>query len=1180
MPGASSCPDPRDLERLVLGQLPSQEQDALEEHVGRCARCGQAISRLQAEDPLIEAMRVRADAIAASERVLVEGLIGQLKALAVPPRRSAPGQSARETPAALLAVETPPAADGQPAPGGTRQRYAFLAPAQAADEIGGLDGYRVLGVLGSGGMGVVFRAEDPPLKRVVALKVLLDTRCAEPRYLARFRGEAESAARLQHPNIVQVFKIGEHEGRPYLVLEYVAGGDLAEHLAGRPQPPRASAELLATLAGAVHHAHQMGVVHRDLKPANILLQSAGFGTPKITDFGLAKRLDEEGLTQTGDLLGTPSYMAPELTRGHGPGADSGPAADVYALGAILYEALTGRPPFQAPTVLETLEQVRTQEPVPPRRLQPGVPRYLETICLKCLHKEPQRRYRSAEALAEDLECWLRGEPIQARRVSVPGRAWRWCRRNPRPALMTAAVALVAMVGATVGAMYYEARARAIQESRSLRELQGIAWLDLARQCVRLPRQGRRLETQKILDRVAASRKEIVPGPLLDQLDLQARSLYAASLGVPDVAEVATYNRLPRHFSQTWPVALHPDGEAMVIGTDQGPVYWARGQEPRATFARKLQELDPRAARPRLWYSPDGKRLAFAPPAGGLQLWDGAVTGFKELQPLGTSPVLAVGFDPQSKTLWACCRDGRVRSWSLPEGKEGVTSELRRGADPEFQAAAFNAEANRVAIGDAKGSVRLYEVNGKAQKELPRATMEVQTLAWSPDGHLVAVGSKGGIVQIFRVNVGEPELAHRWVLSNIGVESLVFHPSGGWLLAGMRGGAAKMWDTATGEQVLTAPTVPGGFARDGRRFAGGDWDNAGFYDLLLPRAVQTFVGHRAAVDRIAWSRDSRHLVSLDAQFQVRIWTVGQVTAVDVFAAPPSDGFWALQAAVALSDDGRLVAYACGGDEEARALIREVDKHAFLTDSPWKLPGGYEQLTWADGRFLLVREEDETREDKTGDDKTKKRTVRSVAYELVAGKEPRRLGVVRASEAGDFRRFLRHGLTPDGRYYWWVGPRDPEEKRRVEVREVATGKQIRTVPRPGSDEPVAILSADGQRLWVSEGGSEATAYDLTGAQGSVRISRQPWAASADLRWFADDSGFLTEGRFPSLSLRRGEEQPAWLEFANNDLSLTREAMAFSPDGRYLVWGSVSGTITLADLNELSKEVEVFEAKLRAK
>jgi tetratricopeptide (TPR) repeat protein len=319
-------------------------------------------------------------------------------------------------------------------------------------------GYEILGVLGRGGMGVVYQARQVSLKRLVALKMILAGPHAGPAELARFRAEAEAVARLQHPNIVHIHEVGEQGGAPYISLEFVDGGSLAQRLGGRPLPGREAAELVETLARAVHHAHQRGVVHRDLKPANVLLAARGLApaephagakpqaafVPKITDFGLAKRLEgDAGQTQSGAVMGTPSYMAPEQAAGKVK--EVGPPADVYALGAILYECLTGRPPFRGETVVATLQQVLTEEPVPPSRLQPRVHRDLETVCLKCLMKDPGRRYPSAAALAEDLARFGAGEAILARRERLPRRLWRRIRRSPVLAASVLAVLLVIAV---------------------------------------------------------------------------------------------------------------------------------------------------------------------------------------------------------------------------------------------------------------------------------------------------------------------------------------------------------------------------------------------------------------------------------------------------------------------------------------------------------------------------------------------------------------------------------------------------------------------------------------------------------------------------------------------------------------------------------------------------------------
>jgi tetratricopeptide (TPR) repeat protein len=341
------------------------------------------------------------------------------------------------------AAEPSPAVDGNAAPSEVVAEDARTLhsgrPAAQAPALPKLAGYEVLGILGRGAMGVVYKARQRGLKRLVALKMILSGAHAGPGELARFCTEGEAVARLQHPNIVQIYDVGELDGRPYFSLELVDGGNLAGKTNGEPQPPREAARLVRLLAEAMNCAHQQGIIHRDLKPANILLTRDG--SPKISDFGLAKRLEEDaGQTHSGSILGTPAYMAPEQAEARFP--EVGPRSDVYSLGVILYELLTGRTPFRAPSVVETLELVRHREPLPPSELQPAIPRDLETICLKCLRKDPRQRYDGAAALAEDLRRFLTDETILARPVGRGERLWRWCRRNPRLALLGTTTALV------------------------------------------------------------------------------------------------------------------------------------------------------------------------------------------------------------------------------------------------------------------------------------------------------------------------------------------------------------------------------------------------------------------------------------------------------------------------------------------------------------------------------------------------------------------------------------------------------------------------------------------------------------------------------------------------------------------------------------------------------------------
>jgi serine/threonine-protein kinase len=364
-------------------------------------------------------------------------------------------------------------------------------------------GYEILCELGRGGMGVVYKARQVALNRLVALKMVLAGAHASPEVLARFRSEAEAVARLQHPNIVQIYEVNEQDGLPYFSMEFVDGISLAEQANDMPQPARWAAEMVEKLARAMHAAHQRGIVHRDLKPGNVLLTADG--QPRITDFGLAKQLDT-GVhqTRTGDVMGTPCYMAPEQAEGRPK--DIGPHTDVYALGAILYELLTGRPPFRGETDVDTMVQVLCEEPVPPHRFQARLPLDLETICLKCLQKAPARRYPSAEALADDLHRHLNQEPIVARPITLAERVVKWARRRPAVAALLVFSSLL-----TLGLFGFSLYANVKLNAAAKRERQKAVEAQTQRQLAEDNLQQAREAVDQMLTVVGRDLLEDVPG---------------------------------------------------------------------------------------------------------------------------------------------------------------------------------------------------------------------------------------------------------------------------------------------------------------------------------------------------------------------------------------------------------------------------------------------------------------------------------------------------------------------------------------------------------------------------------------------------------------------------------------------------------------------------------------------
>jgi WD40 repeat protein/tRNA A-37 threonylcarbamoyl transferase component Bud32 len=632
------------------------------------------------------------------------------------------------------------------------------APASPADP-DVIGGYRILGVLGRGGMGVAYKAVQPGLKRLVALK-MIRADLVDAGHLARFRTEAEAVGRLQHPNIVQVHEVGEHEGRPYLVLEYVEGGDLAGRLDGTPQVPRRAAELVEPLARAVHAAHQHGIVHRDLKPANILLAVDGVaapatpptveGTPKITDFGLAKLLagDESAQTESGAVLGTPSYMAPEQAAGQGK--DVGPAADTYALGAILYELLTGRPPFKAETPVETLRQVLSQEPVPVRRLQPGAPRDLETICLKCLEKDPRRRYVTALELAEELERFLHHRPIRARPLGPLARAARWGRRNPVLAgvALLAAAALLTAAGVSLGFAFYQRQAAAdIQNALTAKEAE--------------QRQASRSAALLELDRGQAlcEQDDVAPGlfwlvrGLEDAIragdtDLECYARLDLGAWGSDLPTLRSVLEVPERWQG---YALAPDARTACLATAGNSAHlW-----DLETGRERCPPLTLRGTGSAAAFSPDGHSVAIGDRDGFVQRFD-VTTG----QPLGPAlahpgPIEIIQFSPDGHALLTRPEVGPARLWETETGRP-----LGEPLPPvHVGCAAFSPESRQLVVAD-ENTARVRDARTGAALGSPLETpWEIAGVCYAPDGRKVFVRSHDSPVWLWDPQGGGIQRLH-------------------------------------------------------------------------------------------------------------------------------------------------------------------------------------------------------------------------------------------------------------------------------------------------------------------------------------------------------------------------------------------------------------------------------------
>jgi WD40 repeat protein/tRNA A-37 threonylcarbamoyl transferase component Bud32 len=755
------------------------------------------------------------------------------------------------------------------------------APAPA--RLASLPGYEILEEIARGGMGVVYKARQVRLNRLAAVKMILAGAQASPAARARFQTEAEAVACLRHPNIVQIYEVGEHDGLPFLSLEFMEGGSLAQKTGRTPQPPRVAAETIETLARAVHFAHSRGVIHRDLKPANVLLTADGL--LKVTDFGLARRLEmDAGQTKTGEVLGTPIYMAPEQAA-PGPYA-VGPPADVYALGAILYELLTGRPPFRGDTAWDVLAQIQSAEPAPPRRLAPKTPADLETICLKCLQKEPQRRYSSAEALAEDLRRFLADRTIQARPAGAGERLWRWGRRNPvlaGAAGLAAAAALVALVALSIGfgvyrgyavdAMRREQKQTQAAENRAEGLVHDLQETD--RQRVRLLRQSARLvldqgQTRCEQGDVAVGMLSLAHG--LEIVPDDAPELAAALRIDLDAwrGRLRPLRFVLPHGDMVRTAAFSPDGGTILTtGQDGAAQLWdAAAGRPVGPAMRHSGAVVAAAI------SRDGARVLTGSVDNTAVLWD-AATGQKVWGPLDNDGwVNAVAFSPDGNTLLTGCYKSTARLWDAATGRQ-IGKTMSHSSGP-LRTATFSPDGKTVLTSGDDGTARLWDAaTGEPRGDPMTHQGPVFQATFSPDGKTILTGSWDGTVRRWNAETGR-EREGSPLQRGERVSVAMYSPDGATILTASYDNRARLWNAATGQPVgRLLPHMDhinaAAFSPESTTVLTGSTDRtARLWDAASGEPLGPPLLHQAGVAAVAFSPDGKTVLTGCLDHAARLW----------------------------------------------------------------------------------------------------------------------------------------------------------------------------------------------------------------------------------------------------------------------------------------------------------------------
>lgn len=968
--------------------------------------------------------------------------------------------------------------------------------------------YSLLEEIARGGMGIVYRARQQPINRFVALKVMVGGQFAAPDFVERFRIEADAAASLDHPNIVPIYEAGEYEGQPFFSMKLIEGQSLAHRLASleSPMPKPEAADLLAKLARAVHFAHQRGILHRDIKPGNVLLDA--LGEPYLTDFGLAKLVENDRtLTRTIAMLGTPSYMSPEQARGEAKELTT--AVDVYGLGAILYELLTGQPPFAGGTTMETVRQVLEREPRLPSLLNPNVDRDLDTICLKCLEKDPSRRYGSAEALATDLDRWRCHEPILARPSTPLERTAKWIRRNRGAFAALSVIALLLAAGTSVSTWL------ALKESKAWKEefKQRIVAQNAQAQAIVMQKKAEAATMQADAN-LRQAEWLVYAGKLrLAQTDLEFANGGLAERYLTECQEnlrgweyrylserMKAHQTLLGHTGRVMGVAFSPDGRHIATASEDGTAkVWVAATGREIVTLRGHKGLIQSVA-----FSPDSQRIATSGGEWGLDkipgeamVWD-ATTGRLLLDLKGHNySVWNVAFSADGQHLVTGAGDlefkaGEVKMWDTVTGREIFTlTDFPEG----LCNVAISPNGQRLITVSARGTSKVWDaVTQQPLFPLIGHKQQIKCATFSLDGQRILTGSWDCAAIVWDAATGEPLFTRKG--HKEAVTCVAFSPNGQQFLTGSRDQTTKLWNSSKDEEIFTlkghAGIVRGvTFSPDSQWIVTGSEDRtAKSWDAIRGQEVPILQGHSDFVSSIAFSPDSQRIVTGSGDGLAKVWDT--------------------------------------------ATEREIFSINGITPRPWTEAAVWTVAFSPDGQRIVTGSQDTTVK----------------VWDAATGRELLTLPHAHIVSSAAF--------SPDGqRIVTGVGAFGPKSKEPGETKvwDIATGRELLSLSHASGVLGVAF-SPDGQRIVSASNDGTARVSDATTGREllAFRHSQAVWSVA-----FSPDGRRIATGSWDHTA-KVWDAQSGLEVFTLKGHTDFVRGVAFSPDGQRIATSSDDRTVKL--------------------